>query len=78
MVAEILKVYPGRRRAMVLAKDRADGTVKGCWVDLREDIGQWIASLCQRADRPVILTVNPSDPWGYEIVDAELLPTEAA
>jgi len=74
MVADIINLYPGRRRTTVLAKDHADGTVKGCYIDMRDDIGPWMASLCKRATGPVVLTVSPRDQWGFEITDAELLP----
>lgn len=62
---------------MVLAKDHADGITKSLYVDLREDIGQWIAAACKTATGPIVLTIKPPDQYGCEITDAETFPGEA-
>lgn len=79
MIATIRRVWPGEVRTTIIATD-PDGYEKACFVWVPEQ--QWIAALCERAERngggdklPVVLTLAQKTRWGYPIEAAELLPT---
>lgn len=76
MIATIVRVWPGRVWTTVLARDHADGKVKTCRIWMGEDLGPWMASLCQQATGRVVLTVCPPFEGQMEIQDAELMPEE--
>lgn len=84
MLARIRKVWPGAQRTTVIAIDDADQREKCCYVWLSSEHGRDVASLCERVeqnghglnDQRVVLTVRPKSRFGYEIEDAELLPSD--
>jgi hypothetical protein len=73
MVGRIVKVWPHARSTTVLVRDAEDGVTKSCWINMREEIGPWMASLCQSAKGPVVLRLSEKTDRGFEITDAEML-----
>lgn len=77
MIATISKVWPGHPWTRVLAKDTADGVTKVCAIWMHDELGPWLASLCDSTKGPLVLTLKPPNHHGeMEIEDAEKMPTE--
>lgn len=83
MIAQIRRVWAGDLRSTVIVIDQDDRREKTCYVWTNTPKGQWIASVCERAERNghglsvqrVVLTLKPAERiWGHEIDAAELVP----
>lgn len=68
-----MKIWPGSMWTRILVKDHADGLTKILRVFTIDDSGRWLASACDRAKGPMVLTVNPPENGEYELVDVEAM-----